>query len=114
MTPFSLQQKIAIMRIILDIIHADGRIDEREILFFNKLKRDLKISDRPHVEVQSKNSLIALMQIRSFDEEQKEYFAKIMEEMIVVDEDVDVNESAIYEVVCDFSGIQKKELTTTK
>ena len=37
-----------------------------------------------------------------------------MEEMIVVDEDVDVNESAIYEVVCDFSGIQKKELTTTK
>ena len=45
---FTYQEKIAVMRILLDIIHADGIIDERETFFFNKLIRNediLPISD---------------------------------------------------------------------
>ena len=41
---FTYQEKIAVMRILLDIIHADGIIDERETFFFNKLKDNFKLS----------------------------------------------------------------------
>ena len=36
-------QKIAVMRVLLDIIHADSRIDLRETSFFNKLLNELDL-----------------------------------------------------------------------
>lgn len=108
MVEFSYQQKIALLRILLDIIHADGRIDARESFFFNKLKDELGLSDEDHNVVKNKNSLIALTQVRLFDEEQKKYFAKLMAKMIIVDEDINANEVTIFEVVADFCGISTK------
>lgn len=108
MVEFSYQQKIALLRILLDIIHADGRIDARESFFFNKLKEELGLSDEDHNVVKNKNSLIALTQVRLFDEEQKKYFAKLMAKMIIVDEDINANEVTIFEVVADFCGISTK------
>lgn len=102
---FTYQEKIAIMRILLDIIHADGIIDERETFFYNKLKERFGLEDSDHEVVKVKNSLIALTQIRLLDEEQKKEFAKLMSEMIVVDEDINANEVAIYDVVADFCKI---------
>ena len=106
MVEFTYQQKIALMRILLDIIHADGRIDARETFFFNKLKEELELTDDDHAVVENKNSLIALTQVRLFDEEQKNYFAKLMGEMIIVDEDINANEITIFEVVADFCNIK--------
>lgn len=105
MKDLSYQQKIATMRILLDIIHADGRIDARETFFFNKLKEEFDMKDEDHKVVEEKNSLLALSQIKCFDEEQKEYFAKLMSRMIIVDEDINVNEVNIYNIVCEFCGI---------
>lgn len=105
MIEFSYQQKIALMRILLDIIHADGIIDAREIFFFDKLKKEFDLTDDDHDTVKEKNSLIALTQIKLFNEEQKKVFARLMSSMIIVDEDINANEVAIYEVVADFCGI---------
>lgn len=102
---FTYQEKIAIMRILLDIIHADGIIDERETFFYNKLKEQFELEDGDHEIVKAKNSLIALTQIKLLDEEQKKKFAKLMSEMIIVDEDINANEVAIYDVVADFCKI---------
>lgn len=99
---FTYQEKIAIMRILLDIIHADGIIDERETFFFNKLKEELCLEDCDHEVVKAKNSLIALSQIKLLNEEQKKEFSKLMSEMIIVDGDINANEVAIYDVVNDF------------
>jgi uncharacterized tellurite resistance protein B-like protein len=99
---YSYQQKIAIMRILLDIIQADGRIDARELFYFDQLKEILGMTDEDHKVVEKKNSLLALTQVREFTKEQKDEFAKIMSKMIVVDEDININELAIYEVVQDF------------
>lgn len=104
---YSYQQKIAIMRILLDVIQADGRIDARELFYFDKLKEILKLTDEDHKVVENKNSLLALTQVREFTKEQKNDFAKIMSKMIVVDEDININELAIYEVVQEFCGIEK-------
>lgn len=107
MVEYTYQQKIAIMRILLDIIHADGIIDARETFFFEKLKDEFQLAEDDHEVVKKKNSLLALTQIKLLDEEQKEYFAKLMAQMIIVDEDINVNEVAIYNVVSEFCGINK-------
>ena len=108
MVEYTYQQKIAIMRILLDIIHADGIIDARETFFFEKLKDELQLTEEDHEIVKKKNSLLALTQIKLLDEEQKENFAKLMAQMIIVDEDINVNEVAIYNVVSEFCGINKE------
>lgn len=105
MVEYTYQQKIAIMRILLDIIHADGRIDARETFFFNQLKEKYELSDDDHEAVNSKNSLLALAQIKALSEEQKVEFARQMSRMIIIDEDVNVNEVSIYNIVCDTCGI---------
>lgn len=51
---------------------------------------------------------MALAQIKMFDEEQKDFFAELMANMIVVDEDIDANEVLIYDIVRDFAGIKKE------
>lgn len=108
MNPFNYQQKIAMMRILLDIIQADGRIDAREIYYYNKLKEKFEMRDDSRKDVDKKNSLIALTQIKMFDSEQKEFFADLMANMIIVDEDINVNEVMIYDIVREFAGIRKK------
>lgn len=108
MNVFSYQQKVAMMRILLDIIHADGRIDAREMFYFNHLKEKFEMPEVSHKDVDEKNSLIALAQIKLFDEEQKDSFADLMGNMIVVDEDINANEVLIYDVVREFTGIGKK------
>ena len=89
---YTFQQKIAIMRILLDIIHADGIIDARETFFFNKLKEKFELQDEDHELVKSKNSLIALSQIKLLSDDQKADFAGLMSDMIIVDEDINANE----------------------
>lgn len=98
-------QKIAVMRVLLDIIHADGRIDIRETAFFDQLLDELTLPYDAKVEISRKSSLIALLDIKNFTYEQKEYFAALMDKMIKVDEDINVNEVAIYDVVIDYCQI---------
>lgn len=98
-------QKIAVMRVLLDIIYADGRIDYREISLYNNLlsKLDLPIESKEQIE--KKSSLIALLSIKNFTENQKIFFADLMDKMIRVDEDINLNEVAIYDVVIDYCNI---------
>ena len=107
MNIFNYQQKVAMMRILLDIIHADGRIDAREMFYFNQLKKTFEMPESSHKDVEEKNSLMALAQIKLFDEKQKDFFADLMGNMIVVDEDIDANEILIYDIVREFASINK-------
>lgn len=108
MVEYSYQQKIAMMRILLDIIHADGYIDAREQHFFNELKQLFGMEEADHEFVKECNSLLALLQIREFSEEQKMGFALYMSKMIVVDGDINDNEVAIYNVVNEFCSLNKE------
>lgn len=108
MNIFSYQQKVAMMRILLDIIHADGRIDAREMFYFNQLKEKFEMPEGSHKDVDEKNSLMALAQIKQFDEEQKDFFADLMGNMIIVDEDINANEVLIYDIVREFACISKE------
>lgn len=108
MNMFNYQQKVAMMRILLDIIQADGRIDEREMFYFNRLREKFELLEESHKDVNDKNSLMALAQIKLFDNEQKDFFADLMANMIVIDKDIDTNEVMIYDIVRDFANISKR------
>lgn len=105
---FSYQQKIAMMRILIDIINADGVIDVRETFFFNQLMIEFSMNEEDKSIIKEKNSLLALVQLNNMTEEQKTYFSKLMTKMIIVDGDINVNEVAIYNIVSQFCGICKK------
>lgn len=51
------------------------------------------------------HSAAEIREINNFTEFQKVFFAKLMNKMIVVDEDVNVNEVAIYDVVTKYCDI---------
>lgn len=108
MENLNFQQKIAIMRILFDIINADGRIDARETFYFNKVAKILGITEEDRNAINEANSLLCLLELNSFDDNQKQELAKMMGQQIVVDEDINVNEMAIYELVCKTCGIEAK------
>ena len=108
MDKLNFQQKIAVMRILFDIINADGRIVARETFYFNKIASMINVSEEERQCVNEANSLLSLLQIKGFDEDQKIEMAKMMGQQIVVDNDINVNEMAIYELVCSTCGIDIK------
>ena len=105
MKKFTYNQKISMMRILLDLVLADGRIDERETVFFDKIAGLLGLDSKARKDVDTKNSLLALTEISEFTQEQKMELSKLMGQMIVVDKDINYNEIRIYNVVNDFCKI---------
>lgn len=93
------------MRILLDILLVDNKIDAREIDLFNRVNEKLQLPEEMLKEVREQNSLLALSQIRDFSSEQKEEFAKLMGRMIVADENIHYQEVVIYNAVRDFCHI---------
>lgn len=106
MKELAYNERIAVMRILHDIILADNRIDEREQLLFGKIAEALGLDESVIQDVEKQNSLLALSIIHDFKQEQKEEFAKLMGQMIVVDRDINYNEVKIYNVVNDFCKIE--------
>lgn len=105
---FSYQQKIAMMRVLSDIINADGIVDSRETFYFNQLMHEFNMHQDDRTIVDEKNSLLALAQLDDMDKAQKEYFSKLMTKMVIVDGDVNVNEVTLYDVVAKFCGFDTR------
>jgi len=78
-----------------------------KIFLFNKFKENFELVDDDKQYIDEKNSLIALSQINEFDDNQKIEFCKYMSEMIVVDNDININEVAIFDIVCKACGIKQ-------
>ena len=105
MKKFTYAQKVSMMRILMDLVLADGRIDERETAYFDRIAGLLGLDNNARKDVDNKNSLLALTEISDFDQSQKEELSKLMSQMIVVDKDINYNEIRIYNVVNDFCKI---------
>ena len=99
------EQKISILRILLDIATADNLYDEREIAFFDKSMKEFGLDRKAAKDVEAKSSLLALAEISKYSQEQKEGLSKLMGQMIVIDEDINYNEILIYNIVNDFCKI---------
>ena len=85
MVEFSYIQKMSIVKILLDIISVDGKIDARETRFFEEIKVKLDLSAEDHFRVREYNTLNCLSVIKEMTEEQKKEYQKLMWGIILAD-----------------------------
>lgn len=81
-------------------------VDDREKLLYSNITQMLDLDESAKDDVDNLNSLLAQVTLHDFNQSQKEQFAKLMGQMIIVDKDINYNEVKIYNVVNDFCNIR--------
>ena len=107
---YKYNQKMAIVRLLLDIISIDEKIDERETLYFEKVKKELSLSPEDHYKVKDFSTLLSLSIIKNMSEQQKKNYADLMRNMILSDGIIEPSERIAYENICKFCDIPTQEL----
>lgn len=107
---FTYIQKMSIVKILLDIISVDGKIDARETHFFEEVKSKLNLNAEDHFRVREYNTLNCLGVIKAMSDDQKEAYRELMTGMILADGVIEDNEQIAYDNICEFCGIENTEI----
>lgn len=102
---YSKEQKMAMSKIILDIVSIDEHIDARETMYFETVKETLQLTTQDHFDILHLNTLKCLSIIKLMTVEQKTEFAMMMRNMILADKYIDPNEAASFYDICEFIHI---------
>lgn len=104
-------QKMSIVKVLLDIISVDGKIDARETRFFEEIKDRLGLGAEDHFKLREYNTLNSLSVIKEMTIEQKNVYAELMEDIILADGAIDENEQLAYDNICQFCKIDNAQIT---
>ena len=96
---------MAMSKILLDIVSIDENIDARETMYFENIKEMLGLTAQDHFDILHLNTLKCLSIIKLMTVEQKNEFATMMRNMIIVDKYIDQNEAASFYDICEFIHI---------
>lgn len=107
MEEFNYKEKIAIVKVLTEILHADNMVLDNEVAYMNEVIQSFKLGDDYQEDVNKLMTLQALSTIRSMSVEQKGEVAKMMGKMIVIDEDINYNEVKLYNAFCESCDIEK-------
>ena len=99
--------KIAVLRILNDIVNADNIIKDVELKYMNEIARSFELADNYMDEVNNLVTLQALAIVRTLSADLKKKIAQMMGKMIVIDEDINYNEVKLYNAVCESCNIEK-------
>lgn len=99
--------KIAVVKVLNEILNADNIVHENEVKYMNEVIRDFGLEEKYEDDVRSLMTLQALATIRELDVELKEMVAKMMGKMIVIDNDINYNEVKLYNAFCESCNIEK-------
>ncbi len=102
---YTYNQKMAIVRLLLDIINVDGKIDGRETFYFEKVKNELDLSPQDHFRISNYSTLQSLSIIKTMDDDKKRKYSDLMKRMILADEEIAENERIAYKDICEFCCI---------
>lgn len=102
---YTKDQKMAMSKVLLDIVSVDEHIDARETLYFETVKDTLQLTTQDHYDVLHLNTLKCLSVIKSMPLEQKTDFAQMMRNMIIADRFIDPNEAVSFYDICEFLHI---------
>jgi uncharacterized tellurite resistance protein B-like protein len=108
---YTKEQKMAMSKVLLDIVSVDEHIDARETMYFESIKQTLQLTTQDHFDILHLNTLKCLSIIKSMTIEQKTEFATMMRKMIIVDEYIDPNEATSFYDICEFMHINGIGLT---
>lgn len=99
--------KIAVLRILNDIVNADNIVKDIEVENMNEIARSFELADNYMDKVNNLVTLQALSIVRALSVDLKEKIAQMMGKMIVIDEDINYNEVKLYNAVCESCNIER-------
>ena len=97
--------KIAALRLLNDILHADNIVHKCAIEYLRKITESFCLAEGYENDLNGLVTLQALSIIRELAPSQKEAIARLMGEMIVIDKDINYNEVKMYHAVCESCNI---------
>ena len=107
MEEFTYNTKIAILKVLTDIINADNVVHEKETEYIDELVKQFGLDDSYKTEMNNIVTLQALNTLRQLDSNQKEQIAAMMGKMIVIDKNINYNEVKLYNTICESCFINK-------
>ena len=108
---YTKDQKMAMSKVLLDIVSVDEHIDARETMYFENVKELLDLTTQDHYDILHLNTLKCLSIIKLMTIEQKTEFATMMRKMIIADGYIDPNEATSFYDICEFIHIKGIGLT---
>ena len=99
--------KIAVIKVLSEILHADNIVRDSEVEYMNEVISSFNLDDSYKKDVENLITLQALSSIRELAVEQKGEVAKMMGKMIVIDKDINYNEVKLYNAFCESCDIEK-------
>ena len=99
--------KIAVLRVLKDILNADNIVHESEVAYMNDVIQSFGLDESHKSDVDNLMTLQALSTIRELSVNQKGEIAQMMGKMIVIDKDINYNEVKLYNAFCESCDIDK-------
>ena len=99
--------KIAVIKVLSEILHADNIVHDSEVAYMNEVISSFNLDSTYQSEVDNLMTLQALSTIRELSVDQKGEVAKMMGKMIVIDKDINYNEVKLYNAFCESCDIEK-------
>lgn len=107
MKEFTYKEKIAIVKVLTEILQADNVVHDNEIEYMNEVVESFNLDSNYQSDLDKMMTIQALSIIRDFSVAQKEKVSKMMGTMIVVDRDINYNEVKLYNTFCETCDISK-------
>ena len=99
--------KIAVIKVLSEILHADNIVRDSEVAYMNEVISSFNLDSNYQSDVDNLMTLQALSTIRELSVAQKGEVAKMMGKMIVIDKDINYNEVKLYNAFCESCNIEK-------
>lgn len=107
MEDLSYNEKIAVIRILQEIMSADNIVRTKEVEYLSNVVETFDLDTNYQADVENLGTLQALSTIRALSLPQKEMVAQLMGKMVVIDEDINYNEVKLYNAFCESCNINK-------
>lgn len=99
--------KIAVLKILNDIVNADNIVKDVEVDYMNEIARSFELADNYMDEVNNLVTLQALAIVRTLSTDLKQEIAQMMGKMIIINKDINYNEVKLYNAVCESCNIER-------
>ena len=100
-------EKIAVVKVLTEILNADNIVHESEVAYMNDVIQSFGLDESHKSDVDNLMTLQALSTIRELSVDQKGEIAQMMGKMIVIDKDINYNEVKLYNAFCESCDIDK-------
>lgn len=93
-------QKIAVSKLLLDVMHADDIVTVTETIYYMQMQNKLGITDGQLAQSRNMKEALCFSTIKDMHPNEKEFIASLLHQMIIVDGHVNDEELKVYNRFC--------------